>query len=88
MIYTIEIVILQHQLKNDIPEYLLMKIVDLAKFLCLYYVRPWSRATLPFQAPNEDLYLYKMLLTKIIEYISKGFRQLSQDVVGKFDNHF
>ena len=73
VIYTITIAMLQHQLKNDIPECLLMKIVDLAKFLCLYYVKPWSRATLAFQAPIEDLNLYKMLLTSIKEHKSEGF---------------
>ena len=88
VIYTIKIAMLQHQLKNDIPGCLLMKIVDLAKFLCLYYVKPWSRATLPFQAPIEDFNLYKMLLTNIKEYKSEGFRQLSEAVVGKFENHF
>ena len=65
-----------------------MKIVDLAKFLCHYYVKLWSRTTIPFQAPIEDLNLYKMLLTNIKEHKSEGFRQLSQAVVGKFENHF
>ena len=65
-----------------------MKIVDLAKFLCLYYVKPWSRATLPFQVSIEDLDLNKMLLTNIKEHKSEEFRQLSQTVVGKFENHF
>ena len=76
VIYTIKIAMLQHQLKNDIPDCLLMKIVNLAKFLCLYYVKPWSRATLPFIAPIEDLNLYKMLLTNMKEHKSEGFRQL------------
>ena len=88
VIYTIKIAMLRHQLKNDIPECLLIKIVDLAKFLCLYYIKPWSRATLPFQTPIEDLNLYKMLLTNIDEHKSEGFRQLSDAVVGKFENHF
>ena len=48
VIYTIKIGMSLHQLKNDIPECQLMKIEDLAKFLCLYYVKPLSRATLPF----------------------------------------
>ena len=88
VIYTIKIAMLQHRLKNDIPECLLMKTVDLAKFLCLYYVKPWLRATLPFQAPIEDLNLYNILLTNVKERKSEGFRQLSQAVVGKFENHF
>ena len=79
---------LQHQLKNDSPECLLRKIVKLAEFLCLYYVKPWSKATLPFQAPIEDLNLYKTLLTNTKEHKSEGFGQLSQAVVGKFENHF
>ena len=73
VIYTINIAMLQHQLKNDIPECLLMKIVDLAKFLCLYYAKPWSRATLLFQAPIEDLNLNKILLTNVKEHKSEEF---------------
>ncbi len=88
VIYTIKIAMLQHQLKNDIPECLIMKIVDLAKFLCLYHVKPWSRATLSFQAPIENLNLYKMLLTNVKEHKSEEFRQQSQAVVGKFETTF
>ena len=88
VIYTFKIAMLQHQLKNDIPECLSMKIVDLAMFLCLYYVKPWSRATLLFEAPIEDFNLYKMLLTNIKEHKPEGFSQLSQVIVDKFENHF
>ena len=37
VIYTIKIAMFQDQLKCDISESLLTKIVDLARFLCLYY---------------------------------------------------
>ena len=66
VIYTIKIAMLQHHLKSDISECLLLKIAVLAKFLCLCYVKPWSRATLPFQAPIEDLNLYKFYIFYII----------------------
>ena len=39
VIYTIKIAMLQHQLKNDIPQHFLMKIVALAQCFCLYYVK-------------------------------------------------
>ena len=65
IIYTIKIAMFQDQLKCDISESLLTKNVVLARFLCLYFVKPWSRASLPFQAPIEDLILYKTIITNI-----------------------
>ena len=87
VIYTIKIAMLQHQLKNDKPEHFLMKIVALAQFFCLYYVKSWSRATLHFQAPSDDLNLYKTLLTNAKYHKSEGIRQLSQAAATKFESH-
>ena len=88
VIYAIKIAMFQDQLKCDISESLLTKIVDLARFLCLYYVKPWSRASLPFQAPIEDLILYKTMVTNAKKHKSESLRQLSQAVPSKFENHF
>ena len=88
VIYCIKIAMFQDQLKCDNSESLLTKIVDLARFLCLYYVKPWSRASLPFHAPIEDLILYKTLVTNAKEHKSESLRQLSQAVASKFENHF
>ena len=88
VIYTIEIAMFQNQLKCDISESLLTKIVDLARFLCLYYVKPWSRASLPFQAPIENLSLDKTMVTNVKKHKSESLRQLSQAVASKFENHF
>ena len=88
VIYTIKIAMLQDQLKDDIPEGLLKKIINLAKFLCFYYVKPWLRATLPFQAPIEDLNLYKTLLSNVKEHKCVAIRHMSQAVASKFENHF
>ena len=59
VIYTIKTAMLQQQLKNDVPKCLLMKIVDLPKLLCLYYVKTRSRATLPYQVLIENLNYYQ-----------------------------
>ena len=87
VIYTIEIAMLQHQLKNDIPKHFLMKIVALAQFFCLYYIKSWSRATLHFQAASDDLNLYKTLLTNAKYHKSEDIRQLSQAAATKFESH-
>ena len=57
-------------------------------FLCMYYVKPWSKATLPFQAPIEDLNLYKTLLSNKRHHKSEDMRQLSQVAATKLENHF
>ena len=88
VIYTIKIATFQDHLKYDISESLLTKIVDLARFLCLYYVKLWSRASLPFQATIEDLILYKTMVTNAKKHKSESLRQLSQAVASKFENHF
>ena len=88
VIYTIKIAMLKHQLGKEISGGLLKKIVELAQFLCLYYVKPWMRATLPVQAPIEDLNLYKMMLSNAIGHKSEEIQQLSQAVASKFENHF
>ena len=87
VIYTIKIAMLQHQLKNDIPERFLMKIVALAQCFCLYYIKSWSRATLHFQAPSDELNLYKTLLTNAKYYKSEDIRQLSQAATTKFESY-
>ena len=47
-----DLTMLQHQLNGDIPEFLLMT------FLCLHYVKPWSRARLDIVqallSPNKE----------------------------------
>ena len=88
VIYSIKIAMFQDQLKCDILESLLTKIVDLARFLCLYYVKRWSRASLPFRASIEDLILYKTMVTNAKEHKSESLRQLSQAVASKFEDHF
>ena len=87
VIYTIKIAMSQYQLKNDKPEHFLMKIVALAQFFCLYYVKSWSRATLHFQAPSDDLNLYKILLINAKYHKSEDIRQLSQAAAKKFESH-
>ena len=87
VIYTIKIAMLQHQLKNDIPEHFLMNIVALAQFFCLYYVKSWPRATLHFQAPSDNLNLYKTFLTNAKYHKSEDIRQLSQAATTKFESH-
>ena len=76
------------RLKCGISESLLTKIVDLARFLCLYYVKPWLRASLLFEALIEDLILYKTMVTNAKNHKSESLRQLSQAVASKFENHF
>ena len=64
-----------------------MKIVALAQFFLFVLCKPWSRATLHFQAPNDDLNLYKTLLTNAKYHKSEDIRQLSQAAATKFESH-
>ena len=87
VIYTIKIAMLQHQLKNDIPEHFLKKIVAVAQFFCLYYFKSWSRTPLHFQALSDDLNLYKTLLTNAKYHKSEDIQQFNQAAATKFESH-
>ena len=52
------------------------------------YVKSWSRASLPFQAPIEDLIVYKTMAINAKQHKSESLRQLNQAVASKFKTHF
>ena len=61
MLYTIKYALFGHQAVFHIEQSLLSKILSLAAFLCLYYVKEWCTATSACEALINDLAFYKKL---------------------------
>ena len=84
---------LQEQLKDFYEPDFLQEIVNTAMYLSLYYVKPWYTASFLFDAPRNDLMLFKSLNSDFSHIQNtrgpypKGFLEMTEMFLNKLCRH-